>query len=157
MKNILRIAVALLAIAAMLLCSCNATGDNGDVTTTETPDVTTTSGDNGNVTTAGSNQNTTTAPNGKLTYKVTVKDADGNAIEGANVQLCEAKEGGSCFMPIATGADGSMTRSLKEGSYYASFPGGVEGFKTADEAGSPLKFYFEAGSTELVIVLEKAS
>jgi hypothetical protein len=42
-------------------------------------------------------------------YTVRVQDADGNPVADALVAICQAGEGGICYMPSKTGADGTVT------------------------------------------------
>ena len=44
-----------------------------------------------------------------IQYTVHVQDADGNPIADALVAICQAGEGGICYMPAKTGADGTIT------------------------------------------------
>ena len=50
-------------------------------------------------------ENVTNLPEG-ISYGIKVVDQDGNPIAGAMVVLCQNVEGGICYMPTSTGADG---------------------------------------------------
>lgn len=82
-------------------------------------------------------------------YKVTVTDKDGNPIAGVEIQMCDSK---GCRMPTPTGADGSVSFDYDESDFHVLLPTAVAGYVTdpAEE------YYFENGSKEMTIVLEKA-
>ena len=120
MINFKRIMLTLLALCAIfcmafVVSSCDG-DDAGD-------DVTTTLADNGNTTPDNSDDTTIqkaedeVTTSGKITYKVKVVDTDGKAVEGAFVQVCEKKDGGRCFLPVKTDANGEITMELEEGEY----------------------------------------
>lgn len=78
--------VAIMLIACVgVLAACNDNNDNSNAT------------DNGNNGTVEEN----------YVYKFTVKDADGNPIEGIQVQLCKGSD--FCLMPVSTDANGVAT------------------------------------------------
>ncbi len=79
-------------------------------------------------------------------YTVTVVDQDGNPIAGALVQLCMD----SCY-PAATDEQGVARYQVPEGDYKVSFLTLPAGYAYSTEEDT---FYFEAGSTEMTIVLQ---
>ncbi len=85
----------------------------------------------------------------KITYTVTVKDQNGDAVEGARVQMCQDE---LCMVPVKTNADGVATFSLEEATYHAKLAALPEGYTGDTEA----EFDFPAGSYELVITITKA-
>ncbi len=50
-----------------------------------------------------------TTPTAATQYTIRVLDADGNPIAGALVGMCQGGEGGICYAPAMTGADGTIT------------------------------------------------
>lgn len=84
---------------------------------------------------------------GRVTYTITVVDEEGNPISGAMVQLCKE----TCLPCGATNADGVVSVTTVEDDYKVSFMTPVEGYVT-----DGLEFYFDAGSTEMTIVLTAA-
>lgn len=86
------------------------------------------------------------ADDGKITYSVTITDTDGKGLPGAVIQLCLET---NCYPCVASG-DGVATIDLEEAEYKVSFISVPAGY-VAEEA-----YYFESGTTELTIVLEKA-
>ncbi len=79
-------------------------------------------------------------------YTVTIQDEEGNPIPGAMVQLCMD----TCYPGVA-GEDGVAQFQVPEADYKVSFLSLPEGFTYASDA---QEFYFEAGSTEMTIVLK---
>ena len=90
----------------------------------------------------------TQAPSGKITYTVTVKDQNGNPVEGAAVQMCDDS---GCKMPAATGADGTVTFTYAPSNYHITIVECPDGY-TCDPEQS---FYFEGESTELTVEITK--
>ncbi len=145
MKKLIIILLAL--IMCMSFVACNGEGEittegpvqtdapaqSGETTAAETPD-----------TDAG-----TEAPafDG---YKVTVTDKDGKPIEGVQIQMCDSV---SCRMPKGTGADGVVTFTFAESDFHVLIAAPVEGY-VVDTA---YEYWFENGSKEMTIVLEKAN
>lgn len=84
---------------------------------------------------------------GRVTYTITVVDEEGNPISGAMVQLCKE----TCLPCGATDADGVVSVTTIEDDYKVSFMTPVAGFVT-----DGLEFYFDAGSTEMTIILTAA-
>lgn len=114
MKNMIKL-LALVMAMAMVLClvACGnpdtpkATEDNGSNETTAP------------VPTGDPNETTAPVDDGKEDYVITVKDSNGNPVEGVYVNVC--KEGASCFAPVKTDANGSAVTRLEPASdYYGS-------------------------------------
>ena len=78
---------------------------------------------------------------GKIEYKVTLVDADGNPVANTMVQVCNAA---TCFAPVATDDNGVATFRLEESNEYKAK------LMTASE---DEYVYFEAGSTELTLTV----
>lgn len=79
---------------------------------------------------------------GKIEYKVTLLDANGNPVAGQMVQVCNAS---TCFAPVATDANGVATFRLDESDEYKA---------KLMTAGDDAYVYFEEGSTELTLTME---
>ena len=128
----------------LCLCACNQTNEDATGESTgsvpASSSVTTKPSESGNV-----------IPDGKVQYKVTVVDEDGNPIVGVYVQVCTDE---TCLMPVKTDEAGVATFApAPEGEYHANFLSGVpEGYEADAE-----EFYFAAGKTELTIVLKAIS
>lgn len=90
----------------------------------------------------------TQAPSGKVTYTVTVKDQNGNPVEGAAVQMCDDS---GCKMPAATDANGVVTFTYAKSNYHITIVECPDGY-TCDPEQS---FYFEGESTELTATITK--
>lgn len=90
----------------------------------------------------------TEAPSTKVTYTVTVKDQNGNPVEGAAVQMCDDK---GCKMPAPTGADGVVTFTYDPSNYHITIVECPEGYTCDPEQA----FYFEGESTELTVEITK--
>ena len=145
MKKFNKILVLVLALMlTVCLCACGepSEGTNGGSTTATT------------VPTQAPTQATTqepteaTIPDGMVQYKVTVQDEGGNPVVGVMVQVCTDE---SCLAPVKTDDAGVATFApAAEGEYHANFLTGIpEGYEADAEV-----FYFEAGKTELTIVLK---
>ncbi len=111
MKKILQL-VALIAVAALLLCGCVDAADPGNTGT-------------GTQSEPSGTQETTTAPtetdpvdDGKVAYTVTVVDQDGNPVKGVSVQFCD--ENSKCLMPVKTDEQGKVTKSLEPMVYHVT-------------------------------------
>ncbi len=136
-------------LSTMLLCSCMmfvacGSKENGEKETSDKTDAATTTVKQETET----DETDTTVDDSKVTYKVKVVDADGNAIAGAMVQLCKD----SC-VPAVTNAEGVAEFNLEEDDYDVKFVQLPEGYtySGADEV-----FKFEVGSFELTIILNAA-
>ena len=149
MKSILLVVLALCLTVCMCACGGN---ENGDTTTT-------TNGGNAattTTTTIAAPTTTTTVADGKVTYTVTVTDEAGTPVVGAIVQLClmESVNGipAGCH-PFMSNAEGVATFRLPEAEW------GVKVSNTPEGSGlAPFEtyLYFEAGSTEMTVVLKAA-
>ena len=84
----------------------------------------------------------------KVTYTVTVKDQNGNPVEGAAVQMCDDK---GCKMPAATNAEGVVTFTYDPSNYHVTIVECPDGY-TCDPEQS---FYFEGEATELTVEITK--
>ena len=137
-------ALVLALMLVLCLCACNTTNEN--VTGESTGSVPASS----SVATKPS-ESTSVIPAGKVQFKVTVVDEDGNPIVGVYVQVCNDE---TCLMPVKTDEAGVATFApADEGEYHANFLSGIpEGYEADAEV-----FDFAAGETELTIVLRAIS
>lgn len=141
-KSVLLVVLALCLMIGLCACGGNNNDDNTTQTTTNGDNVTTTT-----TTTAAPTTTTTTVAEGKVTYTVTVTDEDGNPISGAFVQLCL-----EACVPCMTNAQGVASYpNMDEADYKVSFINIPEGYTVETN-----EFHFEAGSTEMTIVLKAA-
>lgn len=141
-KSILLVMLALCLTICLCACDGNENGDNATQTTTSDGNATTTT-----TTTAAAPTTTTTVDDGKVTYTVTVTDEAGNPISGAFVQLCL-----EACVPCMTNAQGVASYpNMAEADYKVSFINIPEGYTVETN-----EFHFEAGSTEMTIVLKAA-
>ena len=132
MRIVKLISVCLLAVCLLgVLCACGEQPVNPTDTSTTT--------------TTGTTTTTTKVDDGKVTYTVTVKDADGNPVSGAMVQICKE----TCI-PAVTDANGVATWTVAEDEYKVSFAIVPTGY-AVEEA-----YYFEDGATEMTITLQAA-
>lgn len=142
-KSVLLIMLSLCLVIGLCACGGSESGDNNTTTTT-----------NGGTTTAATTTTTTiatttttTLAEGKVTYTVTVTDESGNPISGAFVQLCL-----EACVPCMTNAQGVASYpNMDEADYKVSFINIPEGYSVETN-----EFHFEAGSTEMTIVLKAA-
>lgn len=138
MRMMRMICVLLLALCLLgTLCACDAGGKNPN------PDSSVTDDSSADASTG--DESSQPADDGKVTYTVTVKDADGNPVSGAMVQLCKE----TCI-PTMTDANGVATWSLAEDEYKVSFAIAPTGY-AVEEA-----YYFEGDATEMTITLQAA-
>ena len=139
MKRIVMILLALAMMASFV--SCNKGGE----VTTEAPETTAAPTETEAVEVETTAAETEPAFNG---YKVTVTDKDGNPIAGVQVQMCDSK---GCRLPKATAADGTVTFDYETSDFHVLIAAEVEGYAvdTTEE------YWFENGSKELTVVLEK--
>ena len=81
-------------------------------------------------------------------HTVYVKDASGNAVSGAGVQVCVD---GTCQMAVETDSEGKAVFYVKPGytEAYAQFNTAPDGY-TAPET---VKIYFESGATEATFIV----
>lgn len=144
--------LCVLLCALVLLCACG--GDNNPTDTGSTEVTTEASAP---VTDPSTNEETNpetdpeTVVDGKVTYTIIVVDADGNPVEGVDVQMCDVD--GVCLLPVKTDANGVATFEKDEATYYVTIAACPEGFV----ADSETKHSFAEGTTEMTITLEKAS
>ena len=140
--------LCVLLCALVLLCACG--GDNNP-TETDSAEVTTEAP--APVTDPETNEETDpeTVVDGKVTYTIIVVDADGNPVEGVDVQMCDVD--GVCLLPVKTDANGVATFEKDEATYYVTIAACPEGFV----ADSETKHSFAEGATEMTVTLEKAS
>lgn len=131
--------MALVLCLSCIFCAC-IEGDPADTSAD-------TNADSVEQTSDETDSETETADDGKVEYKVTVTDTEGNPLAGVMVQLCLE----SC-VPAVTDANGVATYNLPEADYKAAIISLPEGYEyTTDET----EFYFN-GEYALVIVLAKA-
>ena len=140
-KSVLLVMLALCLVIGLCACGGTEGGDN-TATTTNGGNATTTT-----TTTTVTTTTTTTVAEGKVTYTVTVTDEAGNPISGAFVQLCL-----EACVPCMTNAQGVASYpNMDEADYKVSFINIPEGYSVETN-----EFHFEAGSTEMTIVLKAA-
>jgi len=141
MRMLKMMCVFLLAVCLLgTLCACDAGGKNPNPDSSVTDD---SSVDDSSV--PAGDESSQPVDDGKVTYTVTVKDADGNPVSGAMVQICKE----TCF-PTMTDANGVATWSMEEDEYKISFAMTPAGF-AVEEA-----YYFEDDATEMTITLQVA-
>lgn len=130
--------LAVLLLLGLSLCACGG----------ETPTGTTAGTDPVPSTSLPTQTEGTTAPteDGKVLYRVTVVDQDGNPISGAMVQLCL-----DTCLPGATNASGVAEFKVTEADYKVSLMMMPAGYTYATEE---QEFHFAEGSTELTITLK---
>lgn len=78
---------------------------------------------------------------GKVEYKVFVKNAEGNPVSGVLVQIC--KEGSTCFTPSVTDENGCAVWRLEEASDYY-------GTVSSLEEGMPKEYFSDKFEVTLV-------
>ncbi len=139
--------LAMLLALSCLLIAC----DSGDTTPDTTPDTTVTEAPTEaptEVPTEVPTEAPTEAPSTKVTYTVTVKDQNGDAVVGAAVQMCDDK---GCKMPAATNEQGVVTFTYDPSNYHITIVECPEGYTCDPEQA----FYFEGDATELVAEITK--
>ena len=137
--------IALLAVATVMTVSIVACG--GEKDTNKETEVTTTNEVSVEITTEKETETTSDVANSKVKYTVTVLDAEGNPLKSVMVQLCKD----SC-VPAVTNESGVAEFELDEADYKVSIITMPEGYVySTDET----EFYFESGSKEMTIVLNK--
>ncbi len=141
----LALLLALLMSLSCLLIACDTADPNTD--TTADTEATSTEAPTEQTTEAPTEQPTET-PSTKVTYTVTVKDQNGDPVEGAAVQMCDDK---GCKMPAPTGADGVVTFTYDPSNYHITIVECPAGY-TADPEQA---FYFEGDATELTVEITK--
>lgn len=141
-KSVFLVVLALCLAISLCACGGSESGDNTSTTTNGGATTTTTT-----TTAATTTTTTTTVAEGKVTYTVTVTDEAGNPISGAFVQLCL-----EACVPCMTNAQGVASYpNMDEADYKVSFINIPEGYSVETN-----EFHFEAGSTEMTIVLKAA-
>lgn len=140
--NLIKRLFALVMILCVMvsLCACGGSGSND--ATDEPSEPTVTEGSNGD------EEIVDNTDDGLVDYTVTVTDENGTPIAGALVQLCMD----TCY-PSATGEDGVANFHVAEAEYKVSFLTLPEGYTYSGDEDT---FYFEDGSTDMVIVLKAA-
>ena len=144
MKRMLGVVLAVCMVLA--LAACGGGSNSGADVSNDAPassGVTSEPADS----TPASSEEETPVDDGNVTYTVSVIDEDGNPVSGIMVQICKD----SC-MPTMTDANGVATWRVAEDEYKVSFTTSPAGF--IDYTGT--EFYFDAGSTEMTIILTPA-
>ena len=149
MKKLALMLAVLLALSCLLM-ACDTPAPDTDTTAETTAEDTraqvTVPADGGS--TEEPTEAPTEAPSTKVTYTVTVKDQNGNPVEGAAVQMCDDK---GCKMPAATNAEGVVTFTYDPSNYHVTIVECPAGY-TCDPAQS---FYFDGEATELTVEITK--
>lgn len=131
------VTVVLMLCMALCLVACGGNGSDKDTQNNNT--------ENSQQDDSQDNKDTETesenVDDGKIEYKVTLVDANGNPIAGKMVQVCNSA---TCFAPQATDANGVAIFRLEEADDYKA-----KELTQGDDA----YVYFEAGSTELTITI----
>ena len=122
MKTLMKILALVMAMAMVAGClaACG-----GDANTTE-PEASTNPSEPSTPsepTTPSEPEPSEPVDDGKVEYKVYVKDADGNPVVGVWAQICKD---GSCFTPVQTDENGCATFRLVEGTSYYGYVSGFE-------------------------------
>ena len=152
MKRFALLLALLMSLSCLLIACDSSTTETPDTTVadtaateapTETPTETPTEAP-----TEAPTETPTEAPSTKVTYTITVKDQNGDAVVGAEVQMCDDK---GCKMPAPTNENGVVTFTYDPSNYHITIVGCPDGY-TADSA---QEYYFEEGSTELTAVITK--
>ena len=143
MKKIALLLALTLALSCLLIACDQTPTDNGTTASqTTAADVPTDSGNE------APTEAPTQAPSGKVTYTVTVKDQNGNPVEGAAVQMCDDS---GCKMPAATDANGVVTFTYAPSNFHITVVECPDGYTCDTEQA----FYFEGDSTELTATVTK--
>lgn len=145
----LSVLLALLMALSCLLIACTTPG-SGNTDTTAADSATEAPTDVGSVETPAESttEAPTEAPSTKVTYTVTVKDQNGDAVVGAAVQMCDDN---GCKMPVPTDENGVVTFTYDPSNYHITIVECPAGY-TVDPTQS---FYFAEGSTELTVEIQK--
>lgn len=138
MKTLKHILAVILVLAAVLsLTACGDAGNNEATNPTTTAPAQTQP--------VSQPSTEPSVDDGKVTYTVTVLDAQGNPMSGVFVQMCLE----SCF-PGATDANGVATFTMIEADYKVSFVVVPNGFAAEDA------YYFAPGEYSMTIQLKAA-
>ncbi len=148
MKKLSLILSAILLMGSIALTACGEKDNGADKDTT--PETKTESNiDTSADTSAESETVAETEPAvATVDYTITVKDQDGNPVEGARVMICEV--GKQCLLPVKTDASGVAVYNVPEAIYQAKFAALPDGY-----TGNMEYIDFPADSRELVIVVTK--
>ena len=141
----LALILALLMSLSCLLMACDTPAPDTDTTAAETEAPTEVPTE---TPTEAPTETPTEAPSTKVTYTVTVKDQNGNPVEGAAVQMCDDK---GCKMPAATNAEGVVTFTYDPSNYHITIVECPAGYTCDPEQA----FYFEGEATELTVEITK--
>ena len=144
MKKIALMLALVLALSCLLM-ACDTPAPDTDTTVAETDAPTEAPTE---TPTGAPTEAPTEAPSTKVTYTVTVKDQNGNPVEGAAVQMCDDK---GCKMPAATNAEGVVTFTYDPSNYHVTIVECPEGYTCDPEQA----FYFEGEATELTVEITK--
>ena len=144
MKKIALMLAMLLALSCLLM-ACDTPAPDTDTTAAETEAPTETPTE---APAEAPTEAPTEAPSTKVTYTVTVKDQNGNPVEGAAVQMCDDK---GCKMPAATNAEGVVTFTYDPSNYHITIVECPAGYTCDPEQA----FYFEGEATELTVEITK--
>ena len=145
MKKIALMLALVLALSCLLM-ACDTPAPDTDTTAAETTASATEAPTE--TTPDAPTEAPTEAPSTKVTYTVTVKDQNGNPVEGAAVQMCDDK---GCKMPAPTDAEGVVTFTYDPSNYHITIGECPEGYTCDPEQA----FYFEGESTELTVEITK--
>ena len=145
MKKIALMLALVLALSCLLM-ACDTPAPDTDTTAAETTAPATEAPTE--TPTDAPTEAPTEAPSTKVTYTVTVKDQNGNPVEGAAVQMCDDK---GCKMPAPTDANGVVTFTYDPSNYHITIVECPEGYTCDPEQA----FYFEGESTELTVEITK--
>lgn len=145
MKRMLGVVLALCMVLSLAACGggSGSSASSGNDTPASSGAVSTPADSS----TPASSGEETPVDDGNVTYTVSVVDEEGNPVSGIMVQICK-----DVCMPAITDADGIATWTMAEDEYKVSFPTSPEGY--IDYTGT--EFYFDAGSTEMTIILTPA-
>lgn len=135
MKRISALLLILLMLSA-LLCGCPSS-DPIDTTPTGTTG-----------TTEPSVVPTTTAPptvSNKITFTVTIVDQNGTPVPNVTLQFCDDA---NCKLPVNTDTNGTVTATYDPSNYHVSLTQLPDGYTSDADT-----YYFEDGSTEMIIVI----
>ena len=132
------VTVVLMLCLAFGLVACGSNGANNDTEKNNTE----TQQDDAQTNKDSEEESEENVEDGKIEYKVTLVDADGNPVAGQMIQVCNAA---TCFAPVVTDANGVATFRLEESNEYKA-----KLLTASDDA----YVYFEAGKTELTLTME---
>ncbi len=140
--------ICLLALASILCALCFVACDNGNTeeqTTAAVVEETTAAQTEAPTTEVTTEEETT--DDGKVTYTVTVVDANGAPVAGVAVQFCDDN---GCRMPVATNEQGVVTLTDAESNFHVTIASVPAGY-----AADANEYYFD-GAFELTVTLNAA-